>query len=128
NEEAIPFSVFKITGISRFELLENANESIDNLTDEEKEEYNSVLNRVDAICSKAFELNVPTFIDAEDSWIQNTIDRMADEMMEKYNTKTAIIYNTIQMYRHDRLEFLKVSHQKAVEKNYQLGVKLVRGA
>ena len=79
-------------------------------------------------CGTAHELEVPVFIDAEDSWYQDAIDRMAEQMMQKYNTTAAIVYNTIQMYRHDRLEFLKKSHEKAIAGNYILGIKLVRGA
>ncbi|MFD1552040.1 proline dehydrogenase [Putridiphycobacter roseus] len=126
--DAIPFSVFKITGVSRFSLLEKANDGVENLNEKEKQEFASVLMRVDAICKAAFENDVPVFIDAEDSWIQNSIDRMADAMMAKYNKEKACVYNTIQMYRHDRLDFLKTSHQKAKNGNYILGVKLVRGA
>lgn len=123
----IPFSVFKITGIARFELLEkvNANES---LSDTEKLEWERVEKRVDTICAHAAQHGVPVFIDAEDSWIQDAIDRLADAMMAKYNSSKAIVYNTIQLYRHDRLEFLKTSHHKAQQGNYFLGVKLVRGA
>jgi proline dehydrogenase len=67
-------------------------------------------------------------IDAEESWIQRPVDALADAMMERYNTTTPIIYNTFQMYRHDRLEFLKESAGQALAKNYILGAKLVRGA
>lgn len=126
--EAIPFSVFKITGVARFELLEKANDSIGDLNENEKIEYAKVLTRVDEICKAAFDSSLPIFIDAEDSWIQDTIDRIVDEMMAKYNQKEAIVYNTLQMYRHDRLEFLKKSHNKAIENEFVLGIKLVRGA
>ena len=125
---AIPFSVFKVTGLSRFELLEKANEGVEHLSAEEKAEFAQVIQRVDQICKRAYDLDVPVFIDAEDSWIQDGIDRMANAMMAKYNTEKAIVYNTIQMYRHDRLAFLKVSHETAKNKRYKLGVKLVRGA
>lgn len=124
----IPFAVFKVTGISRFELLEKANESIDNLDDSEKKEYNQLTERIDRICKTGFEKNVPVFIDAEETWIQDTIDRITYEMMLKYNEKTAIIYNTIQMYRHDRLEYLKKEIEQAKKDGIKYGVKLVRGA
>jgi proline dehydrogenase len=123
----IPFCVFKVTGLGRFELIEkvNANES---LTDEEVSEWQRVRNRVDEICALSHKTGTPVFVDAEDSWIQDAIDHLADEMMEKYNTSEAIVYNTIQLYRHDRLAFLKASFEKAKAQNYYLGVKLVRGA
>ena len=128
NDDNVPFSVFKVTGISRFGLLEKSNDIITELTQAEKQELKTVLIRVDAICKAAFESNVPLFIDAEDSWIQDGIDRMANAMMAKYNKETAIIYNTVQMYRHDRLVFLKQTHQQAKQAGYKVGVKVVRGA
>jgi proline dehydrogenase len=126
-KKSIPFSVFKVTGIARFELLEKVNTNAA-LTDIEQLEWERVKTRVDAICAHAAKLGVPVFIDAEDSWIQDAIDRLADDMMAKYNTQLAIVYNTIQLYRHDRLAFLKTSFEKAQKGNYFLGVKLVRGA
>ncbi|MDX1349439.1 MAG: proline dehydrogenase family protein [Putridiphycobacter sp.] len=128
GNEAIPFAVFKVTGVSRFSLLEKANTGIENLTDTEKREYAEVLLRIDAICKSAHSLDTPLFIDAEDSWIQDAIDNIVDAMMAKYNKEKAIVYNTLQMYRHDRLAFLKRSYEKAKSGGYYLGVKLVRGA
>ena len=124
----IPFSVFKPTGIARFDLLEKTNTLDANLSQADKEELAIVLKRVDAICKAAHDANVPLFIDAEDSWIQDGIDRMANAMMAKYNKEKVIVYNTIQMYRHDRLEFLKESHQYAKQNGYKIGMKIVRGA
>jgi len=123
----IPFCVFKITGVARFALLEKVNAK-EKLTDSEVAEWQRVRQRVDDICALANQTGTPLFIDAEDSWIQDAIDDLVDEMMEKYNHETAIVYNTVQLYRHDRLAFLKSSHQKAVRGNYHLGLKLVRGA
>jgi proline dehydrogenase len=124
----IPFSVFKPTGIARFDLLEKTNNLDTILTQTNKEELAAVMRRVDAICKAAHEAGVPLFIDAEDSWIQDVIDRMANAMMAKYNKEKVIVYNTIQMYRHDRLDFLKKSHQQAKDGNYKIGMKIVRGA
>jgi proline dehydrogenase len=124
----IPFAVFKPTGVCQTELLRKANKGEDKLSDSDKEAYAVVMDRVDAICKAAYEADVPVFIDAEDSWFQDAIDRMVDAMMAKYNTDKAIVYNTIQMYRHDRLQFLKDSHHKAMDTGYILGIKLVRGA
>ena len=125
---AIPFAVFKITGISRFIILEKSNSSVADLSAEETSEYNEVVERVDRICKAAFESDVPVFIDAEETWIQDTIDRMAHDMMLRYNRSKAIVFNTVQMYRHDRLAFLKESIQWAKEQGLHYGVKLVRGA
>lgn len=127
NNSSIPFCVFKVTGIARFDLLEKLNEA-GTLSSAEQQEWQQVYNRVDEICSLAHQTKTPIFIDAEDSWIQNKIDRLADDMMEKYNRDSAIVFNTIQLYRHDRLQFLKDSFDKAKSNNYRLGVKLVRGA
>lgn len=127
RSKSIPFSVFKVTGIARFALLEKINAS-EPLSEPEKLEWERVETRVDAICAHASLHGVPIFIDAEDSWIQDAIDDLADKMMAKYNVERAIVYNTIQLYRHDRLQFLKKSHERAIHQNYFLGVKLVRGA
>jgi proline dehydrogenase len=128
TSENIPFSVFKPTGIARFDLLERTNDITSDLTQEDKQELAKAMQRVDAICKTAYESKVPLFIDAEDSWIQDGIDRMVNAMMAKYNKEEVIIYNTIQMYRHDRLDFLKKSHQKAKANGYKIGMKIVRGA
>ena len=123
----IPFCVFKVTGLARFALLEKVSEGKE-LTLAEKGEYEKVKQRVQSICQKSFDNKVPIFIDAEESWIQQAIDDLATAMMKQFNRERVIIYNTIQLYRHDRLQFLKDSFQHAVENNYLLGVKLVRGA
>lgn len=124
----IPFAVFKVTGIVRTDLLEKVNTSDQELTAQEKTDYSKALARVHAICKTAYEANVPVFIDAEDSWFQDAIDRMANAMMAMYNKEKAIIFNTLQMYRHDRLAFLKKTHQEGISGGYYLGIKLVRGA
>jgi proline dehydrogenase len=128
GDKNIPFSVFKVTGISRFGLLEKSNDVNSELTQTEKLELVDVLKRVDEICKAAFDAKVPVFVDAEDSWIQDGIDRMTNAMMAKYNKEEVIVYNTIQMYRHDRLEFLKKSHEQAKVGGYKIGMKVVRGA
>jgi proline dehydrogenase len=128
NNPKIPFAVFKLTGIARFDLLEKANLSIEKLSEIEKAEYEKVLKRVERICSKAHLLSVPLFVDAEDFCIQSTIDRITHAMMEKYNSESAIVYNTVQMYRHDRIHFLTEELKEAKAKGYHYGVKIVRGA
>lgn len=128
DNPSIPFAVFKPTGVSKFSLLEKANNGIDNLTDKELIEYKKVLNRIDKICKTSYDFKVPVFIDAEDSWIQDAIDTIAEKMMSIYNKDNVYVYNTIQMYRWDRLEYLKKSNEKAKKMGYKLGIKLVRGA
>jgi proline dehydrogenase len=128
NNPYIPFAVFKVTGISRFALLEKVNDPANSLTETEKTEFQQVVERVDRICRHGFEAGVPVFIDAEETWIQDAIDRLAVTMMAKYNRETAIVYNTLQMYRHDRLAYLETSIEEARRGQYHYGIKLVRGA
>lgn len=123
----IPFAVFKPTAFARSVLLEKANAN-QLLSIGEQRELDDFVSRIDKLCSAAFSNNIPILIDAEDSWYQDLFDRVVEQMMLKYNRQRAIVYNTLQMYRHDRLDFLKQSHAKAVEKGYYLGVKFVRGA
>lgn len=127
HEKHIPFCVFKVTGLARFALLEkvSANKT---LADTEKSEYERVRQRVNTICKAAHDANQAIFIDAEESWIQQAIDDLADESMKAFNSQKPIVYNTYQLYRHDRLDFIKKSFEKAQEGNYFLGAKLVRGA
>lgn len=123
----IPFIGIKVTGLCRFALLQKIQEN-QILTKEEKDEYQNAFKRIDAICHVAREKGVAVMIDAEESWIQDSIDHIADEMMRRYNAKSAVVLNTFQMYRHDRLLFLQKSYATAREKGYILGAKLVRGA
>ncbi len=123
----VPFCVFKVTGMAAMELLEKV-QSNALLTAEETHAFKRVKNRVERICAKAYEYKVPVLIDAEDSWIQNPIDDMAYEMMQKYNKEQAIIFNTFQMYRADMLTNLRSAHHTSAMHNYYLGVKMVRGA
>lgn len=128
SDKNIPFGVFKVTGIGRFDLLEKASMRDYQFSETEKKEIEIIINRIDRICKAAFDANVPVFIDAEESWIQPAIDDWTFEMMLKYNKERAIVFNTIQMYRHDRLEFLKSCFELAKQNNVKYGVKLVRGA
>jgi len=124
---AVPFCVFKVTGLATMDLLEKVQRK-EPLSKDENEAFEKLKNRVDRICAKAFEYEVPVLVDAEDSWIQGTIDELAYEMMQKYNQKKAIVFNTFQMYRADMLDNLKSAWEEAKRNNYFLGVKMVRGA
>jgi len=128
QEKNIPFAVFKITGISKFSLLEKASTDVNQLSNVEAIELEKVKNRIDSICSAAKKQNVPVFIDAEETWVQDIIDQWAFDMMILYNKEKCIVYNTIQMYRHDRLAFLEDCLNKAKKHNISYGIKLVRGA
>lgn len=127
NDDRVPFAVFKVTGIAPLGTLEKVSSATD-LTEKGKWKWERIQCRIDDICKTAHSLNQQLFIDAEETWIQNAIDKLATEMMEKYNRERPLIFNTIQLYRHDRLEYLKKSHQEAKEKGYLYAVKLVRGA
>lgn len=124
---AIPFCVFKMTGIAKFALLEKV-DALVKLSQEEEEEFSRVKQRVEKICTLAFEKNVSVFFDAEESWIQNGVDALAHEMMERFNVKKAIVFNTVQLYRIDRLNYLTKMIEDARAKKYIAGFKLVRGA
>ena len=138
-----PFMSIKVTGLSRFGLLEKLDASmhmgegslmkryqqaIDNLSGDEKQEWQRVVDRLMRISEIAANKNVGVLIDAEETWIQDPVDALTILMMVKFNKEKCIVYNTLQHYRHDRLQFLKDSHEAAVEKNFILGAKLVRGA
>ncbi|MBI3512236.1 MAG: proline dehydrogenase family protein [Bacteroidetes bacterium] len=127
NDTHIPFCVFKVTGLAQFGLLEKVSAG-NKLSAGEDAAWKRVVERVETICATSEKYSKPIFIDAEDSWIQDAIDQLSDMMMEKYNRKKCIIYNTAQLYRKDRLQFLKDSFVKAQKGNYFLGMKLVRGA
>lgn len=128
KNEAIPFAVYKVSGIARFALLEKINNPNPELSDKEKGEIQRLTERFEKIASIAYETKTPLFIDAEETWIQDGIDRMTYSLMEKYNKEKAIIYNTVQIYRHDRLNHVDTQIKLAKEKGYKLGIKLVRGA
>jgi len=127
NDPLVPFSVFKVTGVAPLGTLErmSAKRKLDGKSQAKCERIHS---RVNEICEYAFTLGQPVFIDAEESWIQDAIDRLVTEMMEKYNIEHPIVYNTFQLYRKDRLQFLRESRRQAYANGYILGAKLVRGA
>ncbi len=127
DNPAVPFCVFKVTGMAEFSLLEKI-QTKEPLSKTEMEAFERVRNRVNRICLRASEFKVPVLVDAEDSWIQDTIDTLAYEMMDKYNKEMPIVFNTYQMYRADMLSNLKEAFHQSAMNNYFLGVKMVRGA
>jgi proline dehydrogenase len=124
---AIPFAVFKPTGFGRFYLYEKIGEK-QALTVEEQSEWNRVVERFDKVCKAAYEKDVALLIDGEESWMQDAADDLVTEMMRKYNKEKAIVFNTLQLYRWDRLDYLKKLHEQAQADGFYIGMKLVRGA
>jgi proline dehydrogenase len=127
RDKNIPFAVFKPTAFTFKNVMKKVSEK-KSLTESEKGEADNFRNRVEKLCRTAFENEVPILIDAEDVCFQNFIDEVAEENMEKFNKKKAIVFNTFQMYRRDRLDFLRQSYEHAVAQDYFLGAKFVRGA
>jgi len=127
NDKNIPFCVFKVTGLARFELLEKVS-AREILSKTEEAEYEKVQQRVFHICEEANKNNTAIFMDAEESWIQQAIDNLADENMARFNKNDPIVYNTFQMYRKDRLDYLKKTLEAAKAGGFHVGAKLVRGA
>ena len=127
NKEAMPFSVFKPSGFGRFKIWQKLTEN-QKLSDIEEKEWINIQNRYDKVCQIASNCNISLLIDGEESWMQDAADDLCEQMMVKYNREKAIVFNTLQCYRWDRLEYLKQQHQKAKKEGYKLGFKVVRGA
>ncbi len=123
----IPFISIKITGFAHFALLEKIHAG-ETLTESETAAWKRVRNRIDQICKAAADDNIMVLVDAEESWIQIPVDELTNTMMERYNKQKVVVYNTFQLYCHDRFEFLKKSYEVATSRGYLLGAKLVRGA
>jgi proline dehydrogenase len=144
SQKTIPFISIKVTGFARFgllqkldalmfdsehpELLSRYNIALQQIGMEGMREWDRVRQRMQRICNAAAAANVGVLVDAEESWIQDPVDALTMQMMREYNSKRLVVYNTIQLYRHDRLNFLKTAYAAAEEKHFMLGVKLVRGA
>jgi proline dehydrogenase len=128
NSKSFPFAVFKVTGIARFALLEAASQGEHLLIGANLTEFQKVKSRFNCIIARAVELNVRILIDAEETWIQGCIDQLTEAAMERYNTGQCLVFNTLQMYRHDRLTYLEQQIKHSGEKGYKIGFKLVRGA
>lgn len=127
QHKAVGYSAMKVTGIAQFDLLAKRQAGA-KLTEEEQASLDRSHDRLDRICRRAVEMRHPIFIDAEETWIQDVIDEWAEEIMEVYNREKPVIYTTVQMYRHDRLEYLSRLIDRSREKGFYLGVKVVRGA
>jgi proline dehydrogenase len=139
----IPFMSVKVTGLARFGLLEKMDQlmseasgtlmrrylsGIESLPATEKEEWHRVRVRLMRLCEVAAEKKIGVLIDAEETWIQDPVDALTILMMDAFNKNRVVVYNTLQLYRHDRFKFLQDSYEAAAERNFVLGAKLVRGA
>ncbi len=125
--KSIPFAVFKPTGFGRLEVYRKITEN-EPLSDSEKIEWERIKERYDKVSKKAFDNDVPLLIDAEETWMQDSVDFLIEEMMKKYNKEKVIVYGTLQLYRWDRLDYLKELHKRAKDQGFKIGMKLVRGA
>ena len=140
SQSNIPFMSVKLTGFARFDLLKKIDSAsvyndivqgkipLDKLDTNEKQEWERIVGRLQKICKVASESKVGVLIDAEESWIQDPVDAVTIQMMQQFNKQKAVVYNTSQLYRKDRLQFIKDSCKYAKENNFILGMKLVRGA
>lgn len=127
EKQAIPFAVFKPTGVGRFYLFEKKGENLP-FTESEQQEWQRIINRFDKICSYAYQLDVMILIDAEHSWMQDAADELVLDMMRKYNKEKCIVFNTAQTYRWDRYDFVKKVHLIGLQEGFHTGFKVVRGA
>ncbi len=127
RNESVPMVSSKVTGLTRNGLLEKISRG-GSLSEQDQADYQSLLKRLDSMCYVAAEKKVALAFDAEESWMQQALDDLVNKMMARYNKEAVVVYNTFQMYRHDRLAHLKASHEMALEGGYLLGAKLVRGA
>ena len=127
EKNSIPFAVFKPTAFGRFSLYQKLTEGIE-LNISEKLEWKKVVERFDTVCKVAHEKNVTLLIDAEESWMQGAADDLIELMMQTYNKEKAIVFSTLQMYRWDRLDYLKELYDRAKKKGFFIGMKVVRGA
>ena len=139
----IPFISIKVTGFARYQLLEKLDHSVEQgagslmkryaaatatLSDEERSEWRRVQDRMKMICQAAADAGIGVLVDAEETWIQDPVDVLTILMMEFFNRPKAVVYNTVQLYRHDRYQFLEDMHEAAGQRGFVLAVKLVRGA
>lgn len=127
SAKEIPFAVAKPTGLGRFEIWEKVTAN-DQLTDEEQKEWENIKARFQRVCQAAYDYDMRLLIDAEETWMQDAADNFIEEMMRKFNKEKAVIYNTLQCYRWDRLSYVKAIHERAQKDGFKLGFKTVRGA
>lgn len=123
----VAFGVFKPTGFGAMDIYQKVSEGKP-LTTEEQTQWEAIKSRFNGVCKKAYEYDIPVLIDAEESWIQPAVDDLVEQMMRLYNKEKAIVFNTLQMYRHDRMPYFEALYQRAEQGQFYIGVKVVRGA
>ncbi|MDT0678092.1 proline dehydrogenase family protein [Autumnicola musiva] len=127
EESEIPFAIFKPTALGKFSIWHKVSSHV-SLNAKEEKEWERVQARVEGLCEEASRLNVRLYADAEESWMQDAADELMVDMMRKYNKEEAIIFNTLQCYRWDRIDYLKELHSIAKKEGFKIGAKIVRGA
>lgn len=127
EKDSIPFAVFKPTGFGRFAIYQKVTEGV-TLDAHEEVEWKRIQERYDIVSKAAYDRDVPLLIDAEETWMQDAVDDLIEAMMKKYNTEKVIVFGTLQLYRWDRLDYIKKLHERAKEQGFKVGMKLVRGA
>lgn len=127
EKEAIPFAVFKPTGFGRFALYQKVTEGRE-LTPSEKSEWQRVEDRYEKVARACYQKDIGLLVDAEESWMQQAADDLVERLMEKYNKDKVVVFGTLQLYRTDRYDYLLALHERAREKGFKIGMKLVRGA
>eukprot|EP00092_Neocalanus_flemingeri_P045100 GFUD01050242.1.p2 GENE.GFUD01050242.1~~GFUD01050242.1.p2 ORF type:complete len:148 (+),score=40.59 GFUD01050242.1:575-1018(+) len=98
------------------------------LTDEEEEQFKNMLRRMHTVFQRAKELDIRVMVDAEQTYFQPAISRLTLEMMKKYNTEKAIVFNTYQCYLKEAHRNLVDDLEQANRQDFFFGAKLVRGA
>ena len=127
EKDSLPFAVFKPTGFGRFEIYQKVTEGVE-LSKDEELEWERIKERYDIVSKAAYDSNVPLLIDAEETWMQDAADDLIEAMMKKYNQEKVVVFGTLQLYRWDRLDYLKELHARARKEGFKVGMKLVRGA
>nr|WP_148782302.1 proline dehydrogenase family protein [Aquimarina intermedia] len=127
EKDAVPFAVFKPTGFGRFLIWQKKTEGTA-LTEKEEQEWERIVARFEKVCQKAYDCDIALLIDGEESWMQDAADELVGVMMRKFNKEKAIVYNTLQLYRHDRFEYLLKLHEESKAYGFKIGMKIVRGA
>ena len=127
EKDSIPFAVFKPTGFGRFELYRKISEG-EMLSQEEQQEWSRVVERYEKAAKACFDKNIALLVDAEETWMQKAADDLVEQLMEKYNKNKVVVFGTLQLYRHDRFAYLMELHERAKERGFKIGMKLVRGA
>lgn len=127
DRKEIPFLAIKPTNLGAFSVWAKIS-SGKQVDEEEQKSWENIRNRFEVLAEKIFELGLCLQIDAEETWTQEAVDGLVEDLMRKYNKERAVIYNTVQCYRWDRLQYVKDLHERAKKEGFKIGLKMVRGA